>query len=518
MRLPSLARVSLSVFLAMSVGCGGGGTTPAPSTPAGTATPAPAPAPPVAAEAADDALPQVPSPYDALPPGARTLLEAPFTGDLDEMIKRRVIRAGVTFNRTHYFIDHGQQRGIAYESLTNFEEALNAQLKTGNLKVHVAIIPLGREALQSALLEGKVDLLIAQLKVTPEREKLAAFSNPTRTGVNEIVVSGPGGPAISSVDDLSGKEVAVRAGGTYQESLEALNKRLTAAGKAPVIIKPLPVSLEDDDILEMVNAGLVPLTVVDDYMAQFWKQVFTSIEPHPSAAVSTGGVLAVAVRKNNPKLREAVNLWLKKYGQNTAFANVIQKRYLENTKFVQNAASAEERRKFQALLDYFRKYGAQYEVDPVIMAAQGYQESRLDQNAKSHVGAVGVMQVMPATGKELKVGDITQTEANIHAGIKYMRFMIDQYYKDEPMTPMNKVLMTFASYNAGPGRMRQLRKETEKRGLDPNVWFGNVERVTSEKIGRETVQYVANIYKYYVAYTLILEQRQAREAAKKGTS
>ncbi len=150
------------------------------------------------------------------------------------------------------------------------------------------------------------------------------------------------------------------------------------------------------------------------------------------------------------------------------------------------------------------------------MAAQGYQESTLDQGVKSPVGAIGVMQVMPATGKELNVGDIAQTEANIHAGVKYMRFMVDRYYADEPMDNLNKALMTFASYNAGPGRVRQLRREAAQRGLDPNVWFGNVERVASERIGRETVTYVANIYKYYITYRLLTEQ-QARRAAAKAT-
>jgi membrane-bound lytic murein transglycosylase MltF len=148
------------------------------------------------------------------------------------------------------------------------------------------------------------------------------------------------------------------------------------------------------------------------------------------------------------------------------------------------------------------------------MAAQGYQESALDHSARSQVGAIGVMQVMPATGKELNVGDITELEPNIHAGVKYIRFMMDRYFKDEPMDALNKGLMTFAAYNAGPGRLRQLRREAEKRGLDPNVWFGNVERVASERIGRETVQYVSNIYKYYVAYKLAMEQRELREAAK----
>ena len=105
----------------------------------------------------------------------------PFTGDLDEMVKRRVIRVGVTFNRTHYFIDKGQQRGLAYESIKQFEDDLNADLKTGNLKVHVAAVPLLRDQLASALLTGKVDLIAAMLAVTPERRALATFSEPTRT-------------------------------------------------------------------------------------------------------------------------------------------------------------------------------------------------------------------------------------------------------------------------------------------------------------------------------------------------
>jgi membrane-bound lytic murein transglycosylase MltF len=182
---------------------------------------------------------------------------------------------------------------------------------------------------------------------------------------------------------------------------------------------------------------------------------------------------------------------------------------------VRNAAAEAERKKLRAVVKLFETYGDRYDVDYLLMAAQGYQESRLDQSAKSRVGAIGIMQVMPSTGKELAVGDIRQVEPNIHAGVKYFRFMIDQYYKDEPMDQVNKGLMTLASYNAGPGRMRQLRRETARRGLDPNRWFGNVERVVSEKIGRETVQYVANIYKYYVAYRLVLERETARSNAKR---
>jgi len=462
----------------------------------------------------DETLPQVASPYDALPAEVRSLLDKPFTGDFDEMAKRRLLRAGVVFNRTQYFIDKGVQRGISYEAIRLLEEEINKRLKTGLLKINVAIIPLGRDQLFSALQEGKVDFVAAALTITPERRKVAAFSTPTRSNVSEIVVTGPGIPAPASVDELSGREVFVRRSSSYYESLEALSASLEKRGKLPIAIKEAPEPLEDDDILEMVNAGLVEATVVDDFMADFWHQVFPNVVLHPNVAVRTGGEIAIGVRPNNPKLLQVVNTWIKEYGPHTAFGNTMRKRYLENANYVKTAEAEAERRKLQGLVKFFETYGGKYKIDYLLMAAQGYQESRLDHNARSQVGAIGVMQVMPATGKDMKVGDITKIEPNIHAGVKYMRFMMDQYYKDEPMDEMNKALMTLASYNAGPGRIRQLRRETAKRGLNPNVWFGNVERIVSEKIGRETVTYVGNIYKYYVAYKLTMDRNQTRLKAR----
>ena len=442
------------------------------------------------------------------------VLDQPFTDDFDALVKRRAIRVAVTFNRTHYFIDKGQERGLTYESLKLFENDLNADLKTGNLKVHVVIVPMPRDQLYAALASGKVDMVAAMVTVTPEREKLVAFSDPTRTNVSEVVVTGPGAPPITTVDDLAGQEVFVRKNSIYDESLARLNADLKARGKPAVIVTVAPDVLEDDDVLEMVNAGLAPITVVDDYLAEFWSQVFPDITVHREVSVRSGGSLAVAFRKENPRLREVVNTWLKKHGQGDGFRNVVERRYLQSVKYAKNAAADAERQKLQSVVELFKKYGAQYKVDYLLMAAQGYQESTLDHNVRSPVGAIGVMQVMPPTGKELNVGDITEIEPNIHAGVKYMRFMMDQYFKDEPMDDLNKGLMTFAAYNAGPGRLRQLRRETAKRGLDPNVWFGNVERVASERIGRETVTYVSNIYKYYITYRLLTDQLERRAAAK----
>jgi membrane-bound lytic murein transglycosylase MltF len=516
-------RVALASFLILVAslavsGCSRGKDEPEP---ADTAT---ATAPSTAKRAAPDAAspdaaseePLPPLPYEtALPEAVRAVLDEPFTGDLDEMVKRRLVRIGVTYNRTHYFGDRGVQKGVAYEYGKLMEDELNKRRKTGNLKVVFWFVPLPRDRLLPALVDGKVDLVIAQLTVTPERQKLVDFTNPTRKDVDEVVVTGPGAPAIASVEDLAGQEVFVRKSSSYYQSLLALNERLKAAGKPPVDIEAAPENLEDDDLLEMANAGLIKITVVDNYLAKFWKNVFTDLTVHDTVTVRTGGTLAVAIRKGSPQLAAGLNAIIDEYGLGTAFGNTMEKRYLQSTQFVKNAASEAEIRKFQQLVELFKKYSDQYDADYLLMAAQGFQESGLDQSVKSKVGAIGVMQVMPSTAKDLDVGDISQLEPNIHAGVKYMRWVVDEYYKDEPMDRLNKGLFAFASYNAGPGRIRQLRREAEKRGLDPNVWFGNVEQIASERIGRETVTYVSNIYKYYVAYRLVLADKERRAASKK---
>jgi membrane-bound lytic murein transglycosylase MltF len=479
--------------------------------------------PPAAAPSASQAAPSTAPAVDPLPPLAhesalpedvRTELNESFTGDLEEMVKRRRVRVGVSYNRTLYFIDKGRQRGVAYEYGKLMEDVLNKRRKTGKLKVTFWFVPLPGNQLLPALVDGKVDLVMAHLTATPERRKSVDFTNPTREDVNEIVVTGAGAPAISSVDDLAGKEVFVRKSSSYYQSLLALSDRLKAAGKPAVDIRAAPENLADDDLLEMVNGGLIKITVVDNYLADFWKSVFKKLTVHDAVAVRTGGSLAVAIRKHSPQLADGLNAIIAKYGLGTAFGEMMEKRYLQSTTFVKNATSAAGRRKFMTMVGLFKKYGDRYQIDHLLMVAQGYQESGLDQSARSHVGAIGVMQVMPATARDMKVGDVSLLEPNIHAGVKYIRWVENEYYKDEPMDALNRGLFAFASYNAGAGRIQRLRGEAEKRGLDPNVWFGNVEQVVSERIGRETVTYVGNIYKYYVAYRLVEEEQQRRAVLK----
>ncbi|HTS21009.1 MAG TPA: lytic transglycosylase F [Casimicrobiaceae bacterium] len=434
--------------------------------------------------------------------------------DFDGMKKRRIIRALVPYSKTFCYVENGRQRGVSYDVFQAFEADLNKKLKTKTVTLHVLYLPVGRDEIISRLTDGWGDVVFADLTVTPEREKLVDFSAPMYSGIKEIVVTGPGGPQVSSLDDLSGKEVFVRKNTSYYEHLQALNQRFAAAGKPPVTIREAPEELEAEDILEMTNSGLIGATVVDRYKAVMWSRVFKSLQLHDDMPLHEGAENAFMIRKGSPQLKAVLDDFAKRHGEGTTFGDSIVNRYAKDPKFVKNALDEDERKRFGATVSLFRKYGDQYDIDYLLMMAQGFQESGLHQNAKSAVGAIGAMQIMPETAKDLKVGDVKQVEPNIHGGVKYIRFMIDQFYKDEPMTPLNKGLFAFASYNAGPGRIAQLPREAAKRGLDPNRWFNNVELVAADRIGSETVTYVSNIYKYYTAYKLLLQQDEERRKAR----
>lgn len=440
----------------------------------------------------------------------RSLIDQPFTGDLDEMEARRLIRVGVTFNRTHYFVDRGTQRGLSFAHLQQFENNLNTARRTGHLRIRLVFVPLSRDELLPALTSGRVDAVAAQLTITPERQAIVDFSNPVRRNVSEVVVTAPGVPPVNSAEDLSGRRVFVRASSSYADSLRTLNSQLRRERRRPATIVNAPEYLDDDDLLEMVNAGLVDVTVVDDYLVDFWAQIFTDMAVNRSATLRTGGDLAIAFRKNSPRLAAEANAFIRTHGLGTLFGNTIANRYLRSTQLALRATTGADRERFLAQREVFRKYADLYKLDYLLMMAKGYQESRLNQEARSRVGAIGIMQIMPALGRSLDVGDIRLLEPNVHAGVKYTAQLIDQYLGNEPMDDLNRALMAFASYNAGPTRIRQLRREAERRDLDPNVWFGQVERIAAERIGRETVNHVSNVAKYYIAFRLFEEDQQRR--------
>jgi len=446
------------------------------------------------------------------------IFKNPWTGDLDVMLKERVIRVLTVYGPGRYFLDGAQEKGITYELFKMFEDFVNKKFGTGHLRIHVVFIPVARDQLIPALISGRGDIAAAGLTITPERAEFVDFTDPVSREISEVLVTGPSAPQINTLDDLAGQKIYARASSSYYSSLTALNLRFQQQGLEEIDIEKAPEQLEDEDLLEMVNAGLLEWVVVDNYKAKIWADVFADLTIREDLVLRSGGRIGYAIRKNSPQLAGALNEFLKTHKQGTLKGNILINRYLKDVDWAKNALAANDYQRFQDVVDIFTKYGTRYGVDYLMVAAQGYQESRLDQSVRSQAGAIGIMQLLPGTAADANVGipDITTAEPNIHAGVKYLDFIRKRYFSDPGMDTFNQTMFAFAAYNAGPARVRKLRTMAAEQGYDPNLWFDNVEVIAAADIGAETVQYVANILKYYLAYSLTIQKQLEREAARKG--
>lgn len=435
------------------------------------------------------------------------LFTQPQTRSFARMVEERTIRALVVRSRTFYFLDGAVQRGLSYDGLQAFEAFVNKRLKTRTLKLRVHFIPVTRDQLIPALLAGYGDVAAANITITPERQSEVDFSIPMKREVREILVTGPAGKDLQGMEDLPGSRIHVRHSSSYYESLTTLNKQFELAGLRPIELKLVDEHMEDEDLLEMVNAGLIPGIIMDSHKAEFWRQIFDDINLQDNVVLREGADIAWAFRQDSPELAKVVNDFMKKNREGTLLGNILLKRYLEQTRYVENALTSPEMKKFNATAPLFQKYANQYEFDWLMIMSQAYQESRLDHSVRSKSGAVGIMQIKPSTAadKNVNIPDISNLDNNIHAGIKYLRFIRNRYFESEAMDELNKTLFSFAAYNAGPARITKIRNETKRQGLNPDIWFDNVEVTAAKKIGREPVQYVSNIYKYWVAYRLSQE-------------
>jgi len=449
------------------------------------------------------------------PTPSPVLWSAPYghhTDDLDGMLKRRNIRAIVIINPVGFFYDNGHPMGVDYEALRAFEAFVNERFKTRAMKIEVTFIPMRPDQVEAALLDGIGDVVAYALVVTPERQQQVAFTAPLEADVKQIIVTGPSLTAISSLEDLSDKEVYVNPLSASYENLQRVNQSLEKEGTKPIRIRTADEKLLDDDLLQMVNAGMIPATVTNNARAKLWSAVLPHITPHFDLAIGGSEQLAWVVRKSNPQLKQLLDEFITPRAVGTSFGNTLLRRYLQNTEWVRNATSHSEMKKFQALISYFQKYGREYDFDYLMIAALGYQESMLEQN-KRNGRAVGIMQVIPgyAAAPPISVPDVMTAETNIEAGVKMLRQIENQYFSDPKIDSLNRTLFTFASYNAGPNRIASLREQARQRGLDPNQWFGNVELVVAQEIGQVTVTYVSNVYKYFIAYQLALAEGTQNE-------
>lgn len=435
-------------------------------------------------------------------------LAEPWRGDLEGIVERGYLRVGLALNPIHFSYDGADQRGLAVDAMRELEAHLRETV--GSRTLTVALAPLPRDRMIDALVEGRVDMLAANLTITPEREAAVAFTDPLADGVSEIVVTGTAAPSVEDFDDLVAVGVHVRRSSSYFEHLQALNAARVEAGGEPIPVHEADENLEDYDLLQLVAAGVIPAGVVDDHKATLWAQILEELQLHTDLTVADEGRIAWAIRKESPALMDALNGFVKTAKQGTLLGNVLIKRYYEDVEPVRNATAPGENEKLDAVIEIIERHAGEYDFDTLLIAAQGYQESGLDQSKRSKAGAVGVMQVMPATARDPNVAipDIHLVDRNVEAGVKYLRFLRDRYFSEGGMTPLDRALFSFAAYNAGPANIAKARRRAERMGLDPDVWFGNVELAAARTVSREPVVYVRNILKYYVTYRLYEARRQ----------
>lgn len=427
------------------------------------------------------------------------------TGDFDgRMLEVRALRVAVPYSKTFFYNDAGNEIGVLPIVLRDLSAWLNAQYSSPAKKIPFEVIayPMRLSQMIPTVVEGRADIAMGGLQINSADLKKVDFVEPMRFPAKELLVTGPSSPEISDMLELSGQVIYVKSQMRNHKGIIKLNETLKASKKPLVKIMELPENLDDEGALEMVNAGLIPNTVTYDWMASMWSTALPKIKPHSNIIFNDDVQMGWAIRKDNPELKQVLQKFIDfetkhsrvLFGEWEVYANHVSK--------LTDARDPVSRKRYQEAIRYFQSYGAQYNFDPLMLAALGYQESRLNQSARNPSGAIGVMQLLPSTGKLMNVGDITSLESNIHAGSKYLDYLMAQGSLGQDLSPENRDLFAFASYNAGPHNIAKARQLAIKKGLNPNIWLDNVEIAVAQLVGIQTTDYVRNIYRYYIAYRL----------------
>jgi len=284
-------------------------------------------------------------------------------GDFSEMLQRGKLRLLVPYSKTLFFVDRGRQLGVVAEFGHELEASINARYKSKTSRFHVDLLPTARGRLLEALNKGYGDAVAANLTITPERLAVVDFVDPWLKNVKEIIVTGPSSPRLDRIEDLAGRDIHVRDSSVYVGHLATLSEALVAKGLKPIRIKPIDENLENEDLIEMVNAGLLPYAVVDEHEASIWTQIFPNAVPRQDLVVGEGGDIAWAVRKNSPELKAELNAFFSTHSAVTSFGATVRKRYFSDKRVVKNALEENEATKLLAVIDLFRHYAAVYNFD-----------------------------------------------------------------------------------------------------------------------------------------------------------
>ncbi len=424
--------------------------------------------------------------------------------DLPEMLQRRTIRVLTTYSPSTYFIFEGRSYGFEYSLLKDFETFINRRFRRKATQTVLEFIPVPENLLIPCLQIGIGDMVAAGIRRPPQDIDGIDFTIPYLQNVSDVLITHRQAPAINLIEDLAGRRIHIQPAWQQSKTLRRIDARLLVTGRRPLNRTTTNGFLSSEDILELVNEGVIDLSIVESHIARLWSSVYPDIVILEFPEISAHTPIAWAVRRDNPEFKASLDRFLRGRQRGSWFGNIYYRQYFKETRWVSNPLIPTDHAKFSRYAPLFRKYGSRYGFDWMLLAAIAYQESQMKNRRRSHAGAVGLMQVMPTTAGDANVDidNIWDPEQNVHAGSKYLALLRDVYFPAAEYSPQERIHFILAAYNAGPGKIARCRRLAVRMGNDPRKWFGHTELAARRLIGNETVRYVSNVSKYYMAYSL----------------
>lgn len=414
-----------------------------------------------------------------------------------QMLKMGEIRMAIPYGRITYMNSKNQMLGFAPELSKYFSNFLLAKYKK---KVQIKVVPSAPGKLLAVIADGNADFALDYLNeysTNKNADRFLIYDHP-RTE-KYLIVSNQNKEKVINLSDLSGKTVCADRF-TQVAAIEKTNEELKKDGKALITIYQDQLVLSDEDLLQMVNAGLIDYIWVTNWRAELWKPLLPNIAIHSETAITGGSPGDVIVSKMNADLAKDLLEFAASPYLDAALRDYRQKNFSHERFALKSPLTQTELNRFESMKKYFHRYGHENQLDPLFLAGLGFQESLLNQGAVSPSGAVGVMQLLPSTGASMNVGNIYELEPNIHAGAKYINSLLREMSLESGLSENERGFFAVAAYNAGANNVRKARELAVKMGLNPNQWFLNVEMASARLLGLETFLYVRNVYKYYVTY------------------